>query len=116
MAAIGLLFSGIYIGHAESTSFLPVLSLFPWVLWRLDVAVLRRSVLAAAQAGALFGLSALGGYPGLIVIGFGYAGLWMAGRFLEGLGRQPAESVSELPSPASGRGAGGEGGPYGNSF
>ncbi len=98
VAAIGLLFSGIYIGHAESTSFLPVLSLFPWVLWRLDVAVLKRSVLAAAQAGALFGLSALGGYPGLIVIGLGYAGLWMAGRFLQGIARGPADPPAETAS------------------
>ncbi len=70
-----------------------MLSLFPWVLWRLDVALLKRSVLAAAQAGALFGLSALGGYPGLIVIGLGYAALWIAGRLLQGLGRD----VADLP-------------------
>ncbi len=95
VAAIGLLFSGIYIGHAESTSFLPVLSLFPWVLWRLDVALLKRSVLAAAQAGALFGLSALGGYPGLIVIGLGYAGLWIVGRFLQGI---MAHGPDDLPA------------------
>jgi len=100
VAALGLLFSGIYIGHAESTSFLPVLSFFPWVLWRLDVALSRRSVLAAAQAGALFGLSALGGYPGLVVIGLGYAGLWMAGRFFEGLGVRGPGVTAGLSSSA----------------
>ena len=103
VAAIAMLFSGIYVGHAESISFLPVLSLFPWVLWRLDVALLKRSLLAAAQAGALFGLSALGGYPGLIVIGLGYAGLWIAGRFLLGWPTGlPADATAGLPGSAEG--------------
>jgi hypothetical protein len=110
VAALGLLFSGIYVAHAESTSFLPVFSLFPWVLWRLDVALLRRSLLAAAEAGALFGLSALGGYPGLIVIGLGYAALWMAARFFEGLAiREEGDSAgvpgnAEIPVGQAGRG------------
>ena len=86
--------------HAESTSFLPVFSLFPWVLWRLDVALQRRSLLAAAEAGALFGLSALGGYPGLIVIGLGYAALWMAGRFFEGLAVREKGAPAGLPGSA----------------
>lgn len=50
VAAVGFMFCGIYTGHAQHTCFLEVMSLFPWVLWRWDVAILRRSWAAAAQA------------------------------------------------------------------
>ncbi len=80
VAAIGFAFSAIYISHASHTSYLVTMSLFPWVLWRLDAAILRRSWFAAVQAGALWGLSALGGYPGLVLAGGGYAVAWSFGR------------------------------------
>jgi hypothetical protein len=89
VAAVGFMFCGTYTGHAEHTCFLEVISLFPWVLWRWDVAILRRSLAAAAQAGALWGLSALAGYPGLIIIGGFYIGLWTIGRLL--LGRMQSD-------------------------
>ena len=80
VAAVGFAFSAIYMSHASHTSYLVTMSLFPWVLWRLDAAILRRSWLAAVQAGALWGLSALGGYPGLVLAGGGYAVAWTVGR------------------------------------
>ena len=80
VAAIGFAFSAIYISHASHTSYLVTMSLFPWVLWRLDAAILQRSWFAAVQAGALWGLSALGGYPGLVLAGGGYAVAWCFGR------------------------------------
>jgi hypothetical protein len=76
------MFSAIYTGHAQHTSYLIALSWFPWVVWRLDTALLQRRFWPAVQAGALWGLSALGGYPGLIVAGGLYAGLWSIGRIL----------------------------------
>ena len=50
VAAIGFAFSAIYISHASHTSYLVTMSLFPWVLWRLDAAILQRSWFAAVQA------------------------------------------------------------------
>lgn len=82
VCAIGYTFSAIYMSHAEHTSYLVVMSWFPWALWRLDVALCRRSLFPALQAGALWGLSALGGYPGLVLGGAGYAVAWSLGRLL----------------------------------
>ncbi len=79
IAAVGFMFSGIYIGHAEHTCFLTVISFLPWIIWRLDAAILKRSLSAAAQAGALFGLSALAGYPGMVIISGCFACLWLVG-------------------------------------
>jgi hypothetical protein len=87
VAAVGFMFCGTYTGHAEHTCFLEAMSLFPWVLWRWDAALLRRSLPAAAQAGALWGLSALAGYPGMVIVGGFYLGLWTVGRLLSGAGQ-----------------------------
>jgi hypothetical protein len=96
VGAIGYTFSAIYMAHAEHTSYLVVMSWFPWVLWRLDVAFRRRSLFPAAQAGALWGLSALGGYPGLILGGAGYAVAWSLGRELLGIEHRTTSFVSGL--------------------
>jgi hypothetical protein len=79
IAAVGFMFSGIYTGHAEHTCILTVISFLPWILWRLDAAIVDRSLSAAAQAGALFGLSALAGYPGMVIISGCFACLWLVG-------------------------------------
>jgi hypothetical protein len=81
-AAIGYAFSAIFICHAEHTSYITTMAFAPWVLWRLDAALVDRSLWAAVQAGALWGLSGLGGYPGLILGGAGYALVWCLGRIL----------------------------------
>jgi hypothetical protein len=83
VAALGLAFSGFYTGSAENQPLLSTLSFLPWVLWRLDVALGAPSdkcYRAAAEAGALFGLSAMGGYPGLVFLNLCFAGLWALGR------------------------------------
>jgi len=80
--AIGYAFSAIYMAHAQHTSYLVAMSFFPWVVWRIDAAMRDRSMLSAAQAGAIWGLSALGGYPGLILAGGGFAALWCLGLAL----------------------------------
>jgi hypothetical protein len=82
--ALGYLFCGVYIGNAEHTSWVVAFSFLPLVLWRLDVALVRRSTLPAAQAGALWGLGALAGHPSIIILGGCYAALWTLGRVLFG--------------------------------
>lgn len=82
VAALGFAFSGFYTGQAEHTPHLATLSFLPLVLWRLDVAMRSPSYRAAAEAGALWGLSALAGYPGLVLLNWCFAGLWGVGRIL----------------------------------
>jgi hypothetical protein len=98
VAALAFMFSGIYTGHAEHTSFLEVICLFPWVLWRADVGIRRGSLLACAQAGALWGLSALAGYPGMAVLAAFYVSLWWLGRTLSG-------DTLDSATPAAGQGS-----------
>jgi hypothetical protein len=81
-AASGFMLSGFYIGHAQHTAMLASASYLPWIVWRLDVALLNRRPLAAAQGGVLLGLSGLGGYPGVLVMNGMAAGLWLLGRFV----------------------------------
>ncbi len=98
MAAVGFMFSGIYIGHAEHTCFLAAISFLPWILWRLDAAIVKRSFWAAAQAGALFGLSALAGYPGMVIISGCFACSWLAG----GIWLRAESAAADKPLPGRG--------------
>ena len=80
VVALGLTFSGFFVGHAEHT---PVLFSWVWmplVLWRLEVALERGSWGAGAQAGVLFGLSALGGYPAILFTNGVFLLFWIAVR------------------------------------
>ncbi|MGO8688608.1 MAG: hypothetical protein ACLQLG_03160, partial [Thermoguttaceae bacterium] len=81
-AAIGYMFSAAFTGQAEYMAYLVVMALLPWTLWRLDAALDERRWLPAAQAGALWGLAALAGYPGLIIIGECYLAAWVLGRWI----------------------------------
>jgi hypothetical protein len=78
--ALGFAFSGFYLGHAEHTTFIYSFSWLPWIFWRLDVALSYSRFRAAAEAGALWGLSALGGYPALTILTWGFLALWVLGR------------------------------------
>ncbi|MBZ5556337.1 MAG: YfhO family protein [Acidobacteriia bacterium] len=82
VAALGFAFSGLYTGQAEHTPHFATISFLPLVLWRLDVAMRAGSYRAAAEAGALWGLSALAGYPGLVLLNWCFAFLWSVGRVL----------------------------------
>lgn len=97
--AIGFLFSGIYTGNAQHTSCVVAFSFLPLIVWRLDKALLSQRVLPAVEAGGLWGLSALSGYPGLTIITGFFCALWAIGRMAFPESPLP-ESVSgvEIPS------------------
>lgn len=79
--ALGFGLSGYYTGHAEHLTVVYSYSFLPLVIWRLDVGLLSRRWGPAAEAGALWGLSALGGNPLLTMLTACFAGLWALGRW-----------------------------------
>jgi hypothetical protein len=80
--ALGYAFCGFYTAHAEHTTVLYSFSFIPWCIWRFDVALASLRFKPTAQAGALWGLSALGGYPAIIILSGGMMFLWGLGRCL----------------------------------
>jgi hypothetical protein len=72
--------SGFYTAHAEQTTVLYSFSLIPWFVWRFNVALNSLRFWPAVQAGALWGLSALGGYPAIVILSGGMLFLWGLGR------------------------------------
>jgi len=80
LVAIGFLFSGGYTGNAEHTSCIVAFSFLPIVIWRLDVALVTGALRPAAEAGAIWGLSALSGYPALTITNGFFCVLWAVGR------------------------------------
>ena len=97
VVALGFAFCGFYTGQAEHTSWVCSISFLPWVLWRFDVALESRRLRPAVESGGLWGLSALGGYPGLSILTAGFLLLWMLGRWW----CAPAEKeISQTNSPA----------------
>lgn len=82
IVALGFLYCGVYTGQAEHTSHLISFSFLPFIIWRLDAALCSHRLLPAVEAGALWGLSALSGYPGLTIITGCFCGLWVTGRWL----------------------------------
>jgi hypothetical protein len=82
VVALGWLFSGLYVGQAEHIPILVSFSWLPWIIVRLDAARAERRWLPGAQAGALWGLSALYGYPAMTFLGPVFALAWTAARAL----------------------------------
>ena len=80
VSALAFMFSGFYTGHAEHTSTLWTISSLPFVIWRLDVALARGARRAAVEAGVIWGVSGLGGYPGWLWLNACFAMLWTIGR------------------------------------
>jgi hypothetical protein len=79
--ALGFTFSGFWTGHAEHTSTLYAIAWLPSIVWRLDVALATHRLKPAVEAGALWGLSALGGYPAWVLLNACFAMLWAVGRW-----------------------------------
>jgi hypothetical protein len=80
IVAAGFAFCSFYTGHAEHTSFVYSYSFLPWFIWRFDKALASKRLFPALQAGALWGLSALGGYPQLTFLSACFLCLWGLGR------------------------------------
>jgi hypothetical protein len=95
--AVGVMFCGFYTGHAGHTSHIYSFAWIPWILWRFDVALRTGRLWAAVEAAALWGVSALGGYPELTILTAGFLFLWAAGRFVCA-GRVPAEAAGNSAS------------------
>ncbi len=83
LGAISFSCSGFQTGHATHASVLQGMSWLPWIVWRLDAALLSGRWLPAVQAGAFWGLSALASYPQITILSAGFAGLWTLARWLE---------------------------------
>lgn len=82
VVALGFLFCGAYTGHAEHTSTITSFSFLPLIIWRLDSALCSHRLRPAVEAGALWGLSALAGYPSLTIFTGCFSALWALGRWL----------------------------------
>jgi hypothetical protein len=80
VVASGFCFSGAYTGHAEHISWLIGLSSLPFIIWRLDAALIQTRWRPAAQSGALWGMAATAAYPGLTVVTAMFMGCWTLGR------------------------------------
>lgn len=84
VVAIGYLFSGVYTGNAQHTSWVVGFSAIPFVIWRIDASIRTGRWMPAVQAGALWGLSGLSAHPSLVILTGGMAILWVAGRASSG--------------------------------
>jgi hypothetical protein len=82
VVALGLMFSGFFVGNAEHTSVLFPWAWLPVVLWRLEAALTDGRWAPAAQSGLLFGLSALGGYPAIVFANGAFLAFWIVARLL----------------------------------
>ncbi|MEX1024153.1 MAG: hypothetical protein WD226_03665 [Planctomycetota bacterium] len=90
--------NGAFVGHAGHTCFVHAFAFLPWSVWCLDRALSSASVAArlrlAASAGAWWGLSALAGYPGLVVVCALVLVGWALVRMLPAaLGEEPRASL-----------------------
>jgi hypothetical protein len=100
VVALGFVFSGVYTGNAEHTATLAATSYLPLVLWRVEAALADRSLRPAVEAGALWGLSALAGYPGLIMLDAAFVTLWCVGRWaFRDRTDAPASSDARITAP-----------------
>ena len=80
VVALGLVACGVYTGNAEHTSWICSFSFLPWVVWRFDKGLLEVRYWFVVQAAVLWGLSAQGGYPGVIISDSIFLTLWAVGR------------------------------------
>ena len=80
--AMGYAFSGMYTGNGQHMCVIYSYSFFPLIIWRLDAALAQGRWTYAAQAGALWGLSGLAGYPLFISQNGEFAAVWVIGRVI----------------------------------
>ncbi len=81
LAGLSFVFSGFYLGHGQHLSVIHSISFLPWIILRLDRALLTGRRAPALEAGALLGLSALAGNPAITISTGLFAGAYSAVRF-----------------------------------
>ena len=101
IVALGYVTSGFYTANAEHTSSICSIAFLPWILWRFDKAIQTDSYWPGVQAGVLYGLSALGGYPEFTILTPGFLMLWGIGRAL--FGERNGEVAPVWPDAAAAR-------------
>lgn len=95
LGVLAFLSCGFYTGHAQHLSFIQSFSFLPLIAWRLLLAFDHRRPLFAAEAGGLWGVSALGGYPGLTISTGLFLVLWtLPSAFKELFPREPGRSMN----------------------
>ena len=80
IVALGFVSCGFYTSHGQHTTLVYSYSFLPWILWRFDLGLARRSYWNIVEAGILWGLSGLGGYPALVILDPMFLSFWAAGR------------------------------------
>ena len=84
VVSLGYLFSEVTTGHAEHISIIHSFVALPFIFWRLDAALRQNRTLPAIEAGMILGLSALSGYPTVVLATGALAVLWTIGRLVFG--------------------------------
>jgi hypothetical protein len=97
VVSLGIAFSGFYTGHAQHTCWIYSISFLPWIIWRFDAAMAQHRYSAAIQSGALWGLSALGGYPGHTILTLGFLFLWAFGRCAFAYSDEAIDTAAGIP-------------------
>jgi len=91
--------NGAFVGHAGHTCFVHAFAFLPWMVFELERALAARgraALVHAAACGAAWGLSALAGYPGLVVVCGLFLGGWALVRVLAGEGERRARWPAAL--------------------
>ncbi len=99
VATLGFMASGFFTGHAEHTSYLKSYSPVTLILWRLEAGLQSNRKLPYAEAGIIWGMSGLGGYPGILLLTLITGLIWVAGRYLCGV-EVPGKQPPVRPKPA----------------
>ncbi len=82
IVGLGFTFSGFFTGHAEHTPIVHAFAALPWIIWRWDAALRSSRLRPAVEAGAVWGLTALAGYPSIVLANAAVAFLWLLGWLL----------------------------------
>jgi hypothetical protein len=91
--------NGAFVGHAGHTCFVHAFAFLPWMVFELERALAARgraSLVHAAACGGAWGLSALAGYPGLVVVCGLFLGGWALVRVLASDGERRAHWPAAL--------------------
>lgn len=99
--SIAFLFSGLFVCQAQHTPLIFSISFLPWIVWRYDVAIKKRSWLATFQCGALLGASGLGGYPVITMLNGVFIAFWGLGTWIESHVKRNNDSAFAEERPVS---------------